>query len=333
MSIAEVDMKFYKSLVVSSDSSNGGGMSYDEAVSGSKNNIWPNVSGQNRLDGIDLYRKIFGAPHSDTDDDFVDPRIWNHSPTDGDDYLYLFAGTKVDTEATINETRKFGCGKLAVDVSMGATSFTVTVENAALTSIFQASDKIRVSNKISPELAGDTEEIQLNSTTPTINGLDVTVYFDVGTTNAYLAINSFISSLYQVSTTSVSVGTIDITSTSGTIDDSNFPPELNNTGTRDEELTVAFTSPTTFTMTGSVSGSLGSAANLTSDFIATNPINGKQIIKLPAGFFTGTYESLDTVVIPTIANNVPFWLKRVVPPASGTLSGNLNISALLGESA
>lgn len=331
MTIVQGDLKYFKSETVSTDSSNGGLPSEEEAVTGTKNNVWTNVSAADRTSGITTYMKLFGIPRSDSSDDLVDPKIFNHGATPGDDYIILIPGTKTDTQGTLVETTFHSTGALKTDIAAGVTSCTVTVENAAQTAGFHASGKIRISNQTDPSTSGDYETITLNATAPTVSGLDVTVYWDTASTNAYLAANTVVSSVYEPGTSSVSYGSIVVTSTSGTVDDSTFPPILNNTGTMDESITVSFTAATTFTAAGSRSGSHGSGDTST-DFTMTHPTNGKVLCTLSAGFFTGTYAALDTVVIPTVGNSSPFWLKRVVPALSSNLTGDQNITAYLGES-
>ncbi len=337
MTITQPDLKYFKSEEVSSASTNGGLQSMltaDEAVTGVKNNVWPNVSAAERTAGIILYRKLFCTPQSNTDDELVDPRIWNHSPTPGDDYIVAFEGTKTDTEATLSESRLYACGILQADITAGEAALTLTVENSAQTAAFEALDMVRISAQTSPEASGTWEDISCNSSTPLINGLNVTLYFATNLENSYtVAAGTVVSSLIESSSTSPSTGTIDVTSVSGSVDESGFPPELNNKGTVDEDLTVTFSSSTAFTVVGSRSGALG-AGTVSGDFVATHPYNSAMLITLRAGFFSATgFLNLDTVEIPTIANNIPFWLKRIVPAGSSVLSGDYNISAYRGESA
>lgn len=333
MTIVLADLQFYKSAEVSTAATNGGLPSEDRATTGVKNNIWTNVSEAQRASGLDTYIKLFAIPRSDNSDDLVDPRLWNHSPTPGDDYVILFTGTKTDTEATLVETTFHVAGNLKTDLSIGDTDITVTVEDPALVTGFHVSGRIVISNKTSPELTtGDSEEITLNATAFTVSGSDVTMHTDVGVVAAYLASNSYVSSMLTPGDSTVSTGTVVITSTSGTVDESTFPIIVNNTGTKDESITVTFTSATTYTVAGSVSGNLGSGS-VSATFTGVNPDNAKTCIEFTSGFFTGTYASLDTVVIPTISNATPLWLKRTVPALSDSLSGNTNLTGFKGEGA
>lgn len=330
MAITEPDLKYFHAEEVSSASTNGGLMSQTEVVSGVKNNLWENASASDRADGRTDWRKVFGSPQSDTDDQLITPKTWNHAPTPGDDYVLMYPGTKTDTQGTVVTTRAYGAGQLKNDVSAGATSIVVTVEHADMVDIFVNGDLFVISDKESPELTGNAEVDKTVTAVPTAVGLDITLQVDA-LTNSYLAADTVVSSVYEPGTTESAIGTIVITSASGTTDEATYPPVLNNRGTVDESLTFSFSDATNFSVSGSRSGALASGTT-TADYTAINPDNTKDLITLPNGFFSGTYASLDTVVIPTIANNFAFWLNRIIPAGSSTLNGDLNISAYSGES-
>lgn len=330
MPITQPDLKFYHAAEVSELATNGGLMdNTNEAVTGEKNNLWPNASADDRTNGLVNWRKVFGSPSNDGNEGIIANKVWNHAPTPGDDYVLIHPGTKTDTQATFSATRVYGCGSLANDVVANDVVSVVTVENVAMTNIFADGDKVRFSNQDSPELAGDFELVLLTAA-PSINGLDITLTHEalVGT---YLASNTVVASLYQPGDKVSGVGTIVISSASGTVDESGFPPVTNNRGTVDEELTFSFSSGSNFTVAGSRSGPL-EAGSVNADYTAINPNNLKNIITLPNGFFTGTYVGLDTVVIPTIANNFAFWLQKTIPPLSSKLNSDLNITAYTSES-
>ena len=335
MSIAQADLKYYQPEEVSDLTSNGGGMSDTQIISAVKNNLWPNITYAQRTSATDvlLYRKVFCKPASDTSDALISPRVWNHSPTPGDDFVYMFAGTKTDTEATFDNTRKYGAATLASDCLTDSTTAVVTVESTDLTGIFASGDLIRLSAQTIPGGPGNYEDVTLSSTAPQVSGTTVTLYLNTAVTMDFYADATVVSSCYQPGDTEAAIGTVVVTSASGITneDDSALAPTLNNTGTRDETLTVTFSTATAFSVTGSKSGSLGSGTK-DSTFTAYNPTNGKVLITLPAGFFSGTWSALDTVEIPTISNSFAFWLCRTIPVGSSVFSGDENITAYLGES-
>ena len=332
MTITAPDLQHFKSETVTDGPTNGGLPSENRAYSGQKNNVWDNVDEDFRAAGGTQYRKMFGLVRDTGSAALSAIKAWIHGPTPGNDYVYAFKGTKTDTEANFSQTIIYAAGNLTNDISIGAESCTITCEAAATTLGFHANGKIILSNQEDPSASGDSETITLSSTTPTISGLEVTVYFNSPCTKAFLALNTVVGSVMEYGETEAGTGTIVVTSASGTVDESGAPPVCYNKGTRDETLTVSFTAPTTFAVTGSRSGSLGSG-NVTTEFTATNPLNSANLITLPVGFFSATgWLALDTVVIPTVSNGFAYWEARVVPPLCGTLNGDEVIFAYTGES-
>lgn len=332
MAITQTDLKHFLSETVTDGPTNGGLMSEVEAVDAVKNNVWDNVPTDDRTAGITQYKKLFGSPRNTGSEELIAVKGWLHGPTPGDDYVYLFAGTKTDTEADFDQSIIYSAADLNTDITAGDTSCVVTCEIAATTLGFHASGKIRLSNQLYPGAAGDSEDIVLTSTTPLVNGLDVTLYFSTPAVNSYVAINTVVGSVMPVGDIEATTGTIVVTSTSGTVDEPVYPPVCYNKGTRDEILTVTFSTTTAFSVSGSRSGALGSGT-VSTDFTATHPTNSATLIFIPTGFFSVTgFVALDTVVIPTIGNNFAYWESRVVPALSDSLNGDEVIFAYTGES-
>lgn len=333
MAITQPDLKHFLSEVVGTGATNGGRMAEVEAVTGVKNNVWPNVSADQRASGVTMYRKIFAAVRNVGSESLVSAKGWIHGPTPGADYVYAFVGTKTDTEADFNQTTKYAAASLKTGIAIGATSCVVTCENAVTTLGFRASGKVRISNQTTPsDISGDFEDMVLTATPPLISGLDVTLYFATGTVKAYLAVNTVVGSVMTIGTIQATTGTIVVTSAGGTVNAGGFAPVCYNKGTRDETLTVTFSTTTAFSVSGSRSGSLGSGT-VSTDFTANNPINSSTLIYIPAGFFSATgFVALNTVSIPTIGCNFSYWEARVVPAGSASLNGNEVQFAYTGES-
>lgn len=333
MTITAADLLHFKSETTIAGSTNGGLPSEEQAYTGVKNNVWDNVSTDLKLTGGTRYAKLHGLVRDTGADPLENVKGWLHGPTPGDDYVFAFKGTKTDTEADFDMTTIYAAAALTNDIAIGATSCTVTCEAAATTLGFHASGKIVVSDQEYPGAAAGTyTEIQLSSTTPLISSLEVTLYFESAATVAYSALDSVVGMVMEYGDTEASVGTATVTSASGTVDEALSPPTCNNKGTRDEILTVSFTAPTTFAVTGSRSGALGSGT-VGTIFTATNPLNSATLITIPATFFSTTgWLALDTVTIPTIGNNFAYWEARVIPAACDSLNGDKVIFAYTGES-
>lgn len=333
MTITAPDLLHFKSETTAAGTTNGGLPSENQAVTGVKNNVWENVSADLRLSGGTQYAKLVGMVRDTGADPLDNIKGWLHGPTPGDDYVFAFKGTKTDTEADFDMTTIYAAGALTNDISIGATSCTITCEAVATTLGFHASGKIVISDQAYPGAAtGTSAEVQLSATTPTINGLEVTVYFAAAIDSAFIAAVSVVGMVLEYGSAVATTGTIVVTSASGTVDETGASIICNNKGTRDEILTVSLTSATTFSVTGSRSGALGSGT-VGTIFTATNPLNSATLITLPADFFSATgWLALDTVVIPTIGNNFSYWEARVIPALCDTLNGNEVIFAYTGES-
>ena len=246
-------------------------------------------------------------------------------------YTYLLALRRIQ-KPDFSQTTKYASGNLKADLASGQSSCVVVCENAATTLGFHANGIVRLSEQDSPDDTGTYEEITLNGTTPLVNGLEVTLYFDGTNVNAFTAADTKISAVMEIGDIEAATGTIVVTSASGTVDESGFPPVCYNKGTRDETLTVTFSTTTAFSVTGSRSGALGSGT-ISTDFVAVNPINGSTLITLPTGFFSGSgWVALNTVVIPTIGCNFAYWEARIIPADCDSLNGNEAIVAYTGES-
>ena len=332
MAITQPDLKHFLSEVVATGATNGGMMSENQAVDAQKNNVWPNVSAAMRETGGTMYRKIFGSPRNVGSEALSAIKVWLHGPTAGDDYVYMFAGTKTDTEADFSQTVKYAAADLAADITTGDTACTITCEDAVTTLGFHASGKVAISDQLYPGARGASLVVTLSSTPPLVSGLTVTLYFETAITAGFLASNTVVGAVMEPSDIEATTGTIVVTSASGTVDESVYPPVCYNKGTRDETLTASFSTTTNFTVSGSRSGALGSGT-VDTDFVATHPTNSATLITIPAGFFSATgFVALDTVVIPTIGCNFAYWEARVIPALADSLNGNQAISAYTGES-
>lgn len=332
MTITAVDLLHFTSETVTDGATNGGLPSENQAQSGERNNIWPNVSADDRVSGVTQYRKLFGMVRDTSEDVLSSVKAWLHAPTEGEDYVYMFAGTKTDTEADFDNSTKYAAANLNGDITIGDTSCIVVCESAVTTAGFHADGKVVISNQTYPGTSGDSVTVTLSSTPPLVNGLLVTLYFSEAIDISFNAVNTSVGAVMEPGDLAAEIGTPVVTSTSGIVDEIGYPPVCNNKGTRDEILTVSFATTTTFTVSGSRSGSLGSG-DVSTDFIATNPLNSATLITIPAGFFSASgWVALDTVTIPTVGSNFAYWEARVVPAGCGALRGNEVVSAYAGES-
>jgi len=333
MTILKTELLFYKSKIVSADATNGGRMSANQIISGVVNNVWPHVLKAERDAGSTLYRKLFAKVANDLDETLLSATMWNDLPTDGDDWIVLFAATQRDTQADITGTeRLYGCGTLNTDVAAGGSTIIVDVEDATLTGIFADTDTIRITDMADPDAVTGNEELLTISGAPSVVGTTVTITVAETLANAYtVASGTRVMSIYPVGDIKCTTDNWVETSTAGTYDEGAYPPIIDNIGTVDETWTLTFTDATNYTVVGDTLGTIGSGTTA-ADFAPVNADFSKPYFTLEFAGFAGTWAAGETIVFQTHPAAAPIWLKRVVPAGAASLSGNKNTTVLSGES-
>jgi hypothetical protein len=339
MTVLAAELKVYKSTVITNDGTNGARMSSTEVVSGVANNVFPNVFTADRVAGLTTHRKTFCKVGNDADETLYYPQIWLDILTAGDDWVIFFVGTQRDVQSGIAGTEdKYGCADLYANVSAGAATFDVDVENAALVSgndlIFRVGDKFRITNKATIDAGTGTEEIHtLTGVTP-VSGTRITLAFSATTlANSYTtAEGTRVMGVYEPSDIECSFDNfVDTTAGDGTYDDTTYPVLLDNIGTVEETWTITFTNATDFGCVGDTVGAV-SGGSTAGNFAPSNAAFSKPYFTLDNGGFAGTWASGDTIVFQSHPAAVPIWQKRVVPAACGSLSGNKTTLVMGGES-
>lgn len=344
MTIISSELLMYKSAVVSDVSANGGILdNLAQVTSGVVNNVWPSVFKAERLAGSEKFRKTFFKVANDDDDTLFNPQVWLDIITQGEDWQTFFAGTQTDIQSDIVVSAdKYGCGALQANVSAGAGSIIVTVEDVSLTTgndvIFRNGGVIRITNKDTPDSGTGTEEEHVINGVPSVSGNDITITLTGTLANAYnTGDNSYGTRVMSVYTPVDVVASfdslVDTTAGDGAYDDSTYPPLLDNIGTINQEITITFTGATTFTAVSNVAGVSLSGGAIGGDWTPDNPDVSKPYVTLETTGFSGTWASGDTIVFNTVPATVPIWQKRVVPAGSGSLTGNRNIPVFTGEAA
>lgn len=330
MPIETTDLRLFESVVVLDGPTNGGGMSAIEKTDGLLNDIWEDVTSSQKTLGHTLHKKLFAKVHQDGNGSFLDSTLFNDAPTTGDDYMVLFPGTFTDTEADFDDTRIYGTSALNTDTSIGGQTLIVTVEHADLTGIFQAGDKIHITNMLTPDAVTGYEEFHTISEVVSVVDTTVTITIVDVLSFGFLSADSKVSSVYEYGTVTSYIDTPDVTSTSGTFDE--LEVLTNNMGTVEETITITFTDATNFSAVGSISGSIGSGTTGT-DFIPNNADFTKAYFTIYLEAWGGTWATNDTVVFDSHAAAIPFWLRRIVPALASSLSGNSNTTVFDGEAA
>lgn len=333
------DIKTYHAAEVSANSTNGGRRSYTEVISGVINNVWPHVTKAQRLAGHTLFRFLYTLVADDDDGTLVAAEEYVDYPTDGDDYVIAFVMPYGSTQADITGTeRKYGAADLDADVSAGAgpITFDVNVEDVALATgtdaIFVIGDKVRISDKVTPDAVAGNEEFGTLTAVSNVDTL-VTLTISEDLANTYTVVaGTRVSAVMDYGDISTSVTSYTIT-TAGTGDynHGSYPLILDNIGTVEDTLTFTWTAATSYTCVGSSGIEYGSGTNGV-DFEPINPDNSKPYFKLEFAGFSGVWASGDTMVIPVVEASFLMCLKRVVPAACDSLANNKVTTATTGES-
>ena len=342
MTIQASELKFYRSLVASDQTSNGGLMSTTEIATGVKNNIWPDVPQSERSAGSTKYRKAFLKVASADNLALIDARIFVETPTPGGDRVLFCAGTQTDTQANLTGTeRLYGTGGLDTNASAGATTITVNTEGGSGDGAFANGDLIRISDKVTIDaVSGNAEFIRLAATNAVSwNGTKATLTFAAGQslTNSYVAASTRVASVWEAGTIRGAVDTWSISSSAGTYggwSGTGNPPAGVTTdaiGSIEQTWTITFTSASAFTCVGDSVGSVG-GGNRTTDFAPNNADFSRQHFTLPASGWGGTWATGEMISFKTHPASVALWQKRIIPPNTASLPGDKVIIGVSGES-
>jgi hypothetical protein len=323
MSIQNHELKWYRSLIVSNTSANGGRLSTNQIVTGVRNNVFPDVSEAERVAGITRYRKLFLKVANTDNEMLANCMIHLLSITPADDYVTMFEGTQVNVQGDISSPTEFGAGVLAASVNAGDSSFDVNIENTGMV-IFHNTDTIFITD-------GTNEEYQANVTVSK-NGTVYTITLEAGAqlANSY-ASGSVVASCIDIGDVDYSIDDFVDTSVDGTYSETDNIT-VDNIGGIYETWTLIFTSATAFNCAGSFSGAIGSGSR-NSDYSPTNPNFSRPYFTLKSAGFGGTWAEGDTIVFTTVPRAVPIWFKKVVPAAAAAYSGNSFDFRVIGETA
>ncbi|MEO5350502.1 MAG: hypothetical protein H7836_12765 [Magnetococcus sp. YQC-3] len=342
MTILASELKFYRAAVSSDQTSNGGRMSATEIATGVKNNIWPDVPQNERLAGSTKYRKAFLKVASTDNLALIDARIFIETPTPGGDRVLFFAGTQTDTQSAITGAeRLYGTGGLDTNASAGATTITVNTEGGSGDGAFANGDLIRISDKATVDaVTGNAEFIRLAASNAVAwNGTKATLTFAAGQSlsNSYVAASTRVASVWEAGTIRGSVDTWVRSTAAGTYDGWNGtgnPPTIVATdgiGSIEQTWTITFTSASAFTCVGDTVGSVGSG-NKTASFAPNNADFSRPYFTLPASGWGGTWVAGEMISFKTHPASAALWQKRIIPPGTGSLSGDKVIIGVSGES-
>lgn len=340
MAILQSELKMYRAALINDSASNGGVMGTVEVADGVANNLFPDVSETERAAGIIRYRKGFYKVANNADLPLASPRFFVAFQTSGDDMVVFFAGTQTDAQGSFDPTTassptQYGCGQLNANVSAGASSMVVLVEDWTNSVIFRVGDTIRISDQPTVGGAGNEEFHTVLTVTPAGNLITLTLD---GTTlaNGFTASSTKVSSVYEHGSSIVASADAGytVTSVSGTYNEGTYPVEGDNIGGIYDNWTILFDTPYTgaFTCTGTLTGAIGSGS-IGSDFQPNNPDFGEPYFILRSAGWGGTWAAGETLEFVTQPAAMPLWFKQVVPAAASIVSGNSFTIAVDGQTA
>jgi hypothetical protein len=322
MPISPTDLQFFKGALLSdtSPAANGGRLGAVGITSGVKNNLFPDVPLAERTAGVTHWRKLFLAVRHASNLSLLSPKISLETPTPGDSYVLLYAGTQTDTQDQVT-ARPYGIGTLSSDAALGATTLAVTAESAVYASLpaapFQAGDLIRIDARADVLSTGLSEYRTID--TVSYNGAAVSLTLTAPLEGEY-ASGSRVASVIAAATVATSVANL---ATTGALTFNPASLTLNQRGCVYQTWTITITNAITgaLSISGDLLGSLGTGAK-GATVAPVNPATGQPYFSLAAAGWGGTATNGDTLTFTTIPSAVPLWLKRVVPAGAGAIASD-----------
>lgn len=319
-------VQFFKAQVNDDTPENGGLISTDLIADGVKNNIFPDASKNERLNGSTKYRKVFLGLRNPDNTTAIEVKLFVLRPTQAQDAVLMVETDYNNTQERIDEfDRRWGAGSLVADAAAGATSITVLPEQS-LYDIYQVGDTIAITARNESNPTALIDYYLINAVVA--DGTNRIITLNRGLDNAMPA-GAVVSSCVFSNTLSAGFypygaqGTFDVTKV-----------VLNNAGTVDQDWVIMFTSPTTFNLGLNTSGETVIASGTTSaDFSYINPATNQPYFTLPTSFFNGTYTAGNYFTFETSGANLPIFLERIIPAGTDYAAGNSVILAVELESA
>lgn len=134
-----ITLSYFKPLTINDSTANGGGFSGVPVINYRRNNLFPDVSTEEVIDGYTRYRKFFVIPN----EKLTILQVFA-LPSYADDGMLLHLGTDIDTQADADDyTGWKGAGTLLAALSAGlATTISVQAEYPGIG--FNDNDLIRI---------------------------------------------------------------------------------------------------------------------------------------------------------------------------------------------
>lgn len=327
MPIAANHVQFYKATVNDDTPNNGGLISTTLIADGVKNNIFPDASKNERLNGSTKYRKAFLSLRNPDSTPAIDVKLFVLRPTQAVDSITLIKKGKTDTQSSILSTdSRWGAGFLLSAAAVGVTTITVAPEQS-LHEVFESGDTIAITTRNESNPTALVDYYIINAIVA--DGVNKVITLNRGLDNAMPA-GAVVSSCITKSTFSATATQLQATAT---FDFNQIV--LNNAGTVDDSWGLVFTSATEFSLYQLSAGMTVPVAtgNIGSAFSPINSQNNQPFFTMPTTFFNGTYAANNILEFTTSSADQGFFIERIIPAGTDYAAGNSVLLAVELESA
>lgn len=332
MPINANQVQFFKARVNDDTPENGGLISTDLIADGVKNNIFPDASKNERLNGSTKYRKVFLGLRNPDNTPAIEVKLFVLRPTQANDAVVMVEADYNNTQDDIDEfDRRWGAGQLVSAVNVGDTSITVTPEQA-IYQVFQVDDTIAITIRSDAEPNAPVDFYKIVAVTD--SGSNKVLTINRGLDNAMPA-GAVVSSCVFLDQLATQLYDYQFELSGGGSVFNFNQVYANNAGAINDAWVLVFTSTTQFTLYSESGGQASPVANgnISSDFSPLNPVNNQPYFTIPASAFSGAFQAGDMCGFRTLAPNHPIFLERIIPAGTDYAAGNSVILAVELESA
>lgn len=320
MTITSGQLAIHKAASITDVPGTNGGAIGAAVATGVKNNIFPDVTAQQRTAGATTLRKVFAKVNHPSNEGLANPGICLAETSSAGDHVLLAAGTNSDVQSGVSPSRYYGAALINGSFTAPGTTFQATFEHADTVSSIQVGDTVRIGGS-------NGYEVGTIATKTIVSGLAYTFVLSESTAAGYP--NGHVSAILALGATmQASLTGYTKSSAQGTVTDTSI--EVSGIGSIDQTITLTFTSATSYTAAGSVSGSLGSG-NIAATFAPSNAAMGAPFITVPPSAWGGTWFAGDTVSLVIAGAHKGAWLKRIVPAGMATVANDTVKIAIIGE--
>jgi len=309
------EIKQYRSDVANNASSNGGGMSDNEILTGVKNNVFPDVTQAELLSGVTHHRKVFHKIENADDETLFNSKIHLIENSDGDEYTSLIIGTLTNTEGDLTGSEdEYGISELDDSVSAGESEVVVNAKSSTPI-MHRTGDTIFITDGVNSEYFENVTVVK--------NSNQYTIALDTGDSFGYdyNVSSSLVASVIEYGNISTDYSWDESGVVSaGEYDETNYPITLNNIGTIEQIWIITFLSgDTTFSCVGNTVGALANG-QIGVDYEPSHTKFLTPYFSIDADGWGADFEEGDVIVLTTHPCAAPIWRKRVVDAGSASAS-------------